>query len=333
MSGLDTSGNSSGAFGRASSGRGRRSECPPPCDEPAQNLQLWFHSSSDLPHRTMTDAHDPAEVGEPQPKRRRAGTRQRSASRSGSHATHRSRSTSAGHTSENSHGMAQQEVQAEEVSGGRRAAARPPRPPRRPGRAAAAAAAAAAASAAPAAEAPSAMAAAMSAEELEEEVGRLEPAATMLRQRQVWWKRVVSGATSGLELWLEGPDFCSDVFEPCARQADTRQRFMAVRPRLQAQLAADNEQLRSRLEGLRSTAAAAAAQSPGATAALPPQFWQEQQMFAAPSRAPQQQPAAMQHVSQLHAPPVPLFAASPPQAAQAPALQTPPKPSSAMAPF
>ena len=50
--------------------------------------------------------------------------------------------------------------------------------------------------------APTAMAAAMSTEGLEEEVGRLEPAATMLRQRQVRLKSVVSGATSGLGTWL-----------------------------------------------------------------------------------------------------------------------------------
>lgn len=118
---------------------------------------------------------------EDRPKRQRSTSRQSSAGRAAS----RSRSRP-------SRAQTEQDAQAEEeASPAPRASGRPPRPPqRRPGSAAGAAAAAAAAEAAEeAGEAearpPSAIAAAMAPDELEVEVERLGPAASMLRQQQV----------------------------------------------------------------------------------------------------------------------------------------------------
>lgn len=102
---------------------------------------------------------------------------------------------------------------------------------------------------------------------------------------------------------------------------------------LQAQLSTQNEQLRNRLEGLRSALAAAPAAR--AAAPPPPQFlWPQQQAAVAPTQPPQQQQQQLQasnvqyaqHFPQLQPPPVPLFAASPQQGVQAPLLQTPPQP-------
>lgn len=147
--------------------------------------------------RTSTELHESAAPGEPRPKRQRSGSRQRSASRSASG----SRTADGA-----SRGRGAHQAQAEGGSEENRAAPRPPRPPRRP-RSAAGAAAAAAGAAVEAVQAkaptPSAAAEAMSPEELEEEVGRLEPAATMLRQRQVRADGS-DGAPVTMPMWIDG---------------------------------------------------------------------------------------------------------------------------------